>query len=174
MERPNLDHVRQLLRAKNNEAVKEIEPQIIKFCKYKLSKCIDSIEIKQAFLLTFESLYNGKKKDSTDPLPDYLLGLLDELMSEYGLVKIDDFKSLQTDDVTLYCWKHKGKWHTKPVILNKVIDDAKVEIRYTYHEPMNGFEHTFKANTFKFAIRQLTSPPKENVNTRYTFFFFNS
>lgn len=46
MERPNLDHVRQLLRAKNNEAVKEIEPQIIKFCKYKLSKCIDSIEIK--------------------------------------------------------------------------------------------------------------------------------
>lgn len=62
MEGPNLDYVRQLLRAKNNEAVKEIEPQIIQFCKYKLSKCIDSIEIKQVFLLTFESLYNGKKK----------------------------------------------------------------------------------------------------------------
>lgn len=173
MERPNLNHVRELLRTKNDEAVKEIEPQIIQFCKYKLNQCINSIEIKQVILLTFESLYNGKKKDSTDPLPDYLLGLLDELMGEYGLVKIDDHKSLQTDDVTLYCWKNKGKLHTNPVIINKVIDDTKVEIRYTHHEPINGFEHTFKANNFKFAIRQLTSPQKGDVNTRYTFFFFN-
>lgn len=174
MERPNLNHVRELLRAKNYEALKEIRPQIIQFCKYELDHCINSIETKQRVMITIDSLNKSKKKDSSDPLPDYLLNLLHQLMSDYGLIRIDDYKSLQADDVTLYCWKHKGKIYTNPVIINKVIDGPKVNIRYTHHEPPHGFEHTFKANNFKFAIRQLASPKKEEVNTKYTFFFFNS
>lgn len=174
MEHPNLDHVRELLRSKNYKAVTEIRPQIIQFCKWKLDHCINSTEVKQMVMLTIESLNNGKKKDSSDPLPDYLLNLLDQLMSDYRLVKIDDYKSLQADDVTLYCWKHKGKLNTNPVIINKVIDGSKVHIRYIHHDSSHGFEHTFKANNFKFAIRQLASSAKEEVNIKYTFFFFNA
>ena len=174
MKRPDLDHVRELLRAKNYEAVAEIEPQIIQFCKWKLSNCINIIEVIHTFLFTFESLNNDKIKDPKDLLPDYLSGLVDRLMSEYGLIKIEDHKSLQTDDVTLYFWKDKNKWRANPVIINKVISGSKVNIRYTHHEPTNGFEHTFKSNNFRLAIRQLASPVKEEVNTKYTFFFFNS
>lgn len=174
MEPSYLSNVRKLLQAKDYEAVAKIEPQIISDCKDKLSKCVTSIEIMQAFLLTFESLHNGKQKNPNDPLPDYLLDITNRLMSEYGCIKIDDYKLLEADDVTWYCWKHKGKININPVVINKVITDSKVHIRYTHHEPPNGFEHTFKANNFKFAIRQLASPTKMRANAKYTFFFFNS
>ncbi len=174
MKRPDLDNVRELLRAKNYEAVAEIEPQIIEYCKQKLNNCSDSIELIHTLLLTLESQYSEKEKDSENPLPDYLLGLTNRLISEYGLVRIDDYHSLQANDVTLYYWKHKKKWHSNTVVVNKVIDGSKVHIRYAHHEPPHGFEHTFKANNFKFAIRQLTSSPREEVNIKYTFFFFNS
>lgn len=174
MKRPDLDNVRELLRAKNYEAVAEIEPQIIEYCKQKLNNCINSIELMQTLLLTLESQYSEKEKDSTNPLPDYLLGLTNRLISEYELLRIDDYQSLQANDVTLYYWKHKKKLNVNPVIINKVIEGSKVHIRYTHHEPPNGFEHTFKANNFKFAIRQLASSAKVKVNTKSTFFFFNS
>lgn len=173
MEPSYLSNVRELLRAKNYEAIAKLESQIISYCKEKLSKCINSIDVMQTFLLTIESLCNGKKRNPNDPLPNYLLDLTMGLMNEYGLVKIDDYKTLQADDVTLYCWKHKGKINTNPVVINKVITDSKVHIRYTHHEPPNGFEHTFKANNFKFAIRQLASSTKVRINTKYTFFFFS-
>ena len=75
MKRPDLDNVRELLRAKNYEAVAEIEPQIIEYCKQKLNNCINSIELMQTLLLTLESQYSEKEKDSTNPLPDYLFGV---------------------------------------------------------------------------------------------------
>ena len=174
MKRSDLDNVRELLRAKNYEAVADIEPQIIEYCKQKLNNCSDSIELMETLLLTLESQYSEKEKDSENPLPDYLLGLTNRLISEYGLVRIDDYQSLQANDVTLYYWKHKKKRHINTVIINKVIDGSKVHIRYAHHKPPNGFEHTFKANNFKFAIRQLTSSQIDGVNTRYIFFFFNS
>lgn len=102
MKRPDLDNVRELLRAKNYEAVAEIEPQIIEYCKQKLNNCINSIELMQTLLLTLESQYSEKEKDSTNPLPDYLLGLTNRLISEYELLRIDDYQSLQANDVTLY------------------------------------------------------------------------
>lgn len=177
MKRPDLNHVRELLRAKNYEAVAEIEPQIIQFCKERLSYYANSPErsIVNTFLSTLESLYNQRKKDPNDPLPDYLWGLTNGLMSELGLMIINDHKSLQADDTTLYCWKHKGKWFTNPVIVNKVIEGSKVHIRFTHHEPPHGFEHTFQAKNFKFAIRQLPSfIEKQKALKTYCFFFFNS
>ena len=76
MEPSYLSNVRKLLQAKDYEAVAKTEPQIISDCKDKLSKCTTSIEIMQAFLLTFESLQNGKQKNPNDPLPDYLLDII--------------------------------------------------------------------------------------------------
>lgn len=177
MKRVNLNEVRELLRAKNYEAVSEIEPQIIQFCKERLTECYNSPNrsVIQAFSSTCESLLNNKAADSNDPLPDYLLGLTDRLMNEYGLVRINDHKSLQAGDATLYCWKDKGKWCTNPVIVNKIIGGSKVHIRYTHHEPPHGFEHTFTSKNFKFAIRQSPScSEKLEVLKTYKFFFFNT
>lgn len=169
-----MDEVRDLLKAKDFKSVAEMEPLLIEYCENKIkTTCDEGFSIQSLFLNTIDNLENAKRKNSKDPLPEYCMGLVSRLMEKYRLIRIDDYNDIQVGDATFYIWKNKGKTFYNTVDVLEVHKNQKAKIRYAHqHSPFDGFDHTFKSNNFKFAIRQLASSEKRQANTKYTFFFF--
>ncbi len=176
MKHPDMDEVRDLLKAKDFKTIAEMEPRIIEYCEYKIKYSCneEGYSIQSLFLNTICNLESAKKKNSKDPLPEYCMSLVSRLMGKYRLIRIDDYQDIQDGDATFYIWKNKGKTFFHTVDVLEVYKNQKAKIRYSHqHHPLDGFDHTFKPNNFKFAIRQLASSKKE-ANTKYTFFFFKN
>lgn len=166
-----VEQLNRLLQSGDFKAVANVKLAIIDGCKAKISKCQDFNSKAELFLFTYKHIIDRQNKNKENPLYEHLLSITDDLMKEHNLIAIQNYKHLQPNDITLYCWKYQGNWYENLVVVNKLLDDGKVEIRYTHHPSTHGFEHKFSAKNFKIAIR--LSQSQQSTESNIQFFFFN-
>lgn len=179
MEAPDFNHLRDLLLKQKRKDLIKIEPKIIQYfdyevLRYSLRKPCIHIWVCGIFLYWIELWQTAKQETPSDPLPDYILGLLQRLMVKHHIITITDYTQLQRDDVVLYCWKENGKFQTGRVVINKVLNGLKVNMQFLKDFMVGkSFNHTFNSNSFKLATRSVYNIPKRTQSPSYQFFFFN-
>ena len=168
--------IRDLLRGQKHKALAKIEPLIIEYYKneviqYVVRRPCMEIMVCSVHLNLVYALQQDKNKDPSDPLPDYLMSILQRRMNQDKVILITDYTKLQQNDVVLCLYEGK----LNKAIVTKVIDGARVMVKFF----QDFFENklcrlTFDSDSYIIGARNisLTFPSWWRSPNQF-FFFFN-